>query len=140
MQQSSPVKIVEEAYARHARGDLQGVFELLSPEIEISQTTELPWGGTYKGHNGARQFFGILQQHAAAMPQPLRYVPAGDSVAVIGRLTGVTRATSVLLDLDIVHIWTVRKGLVVRFEAYIDTPTMLKALGIPTKASSNQNG
>ncbi len=128
MQLNSPLEIVREAYARHARGDVQGVFELLSPEIEITQSTELPWGGVFKGHEGARRFFGTIQQHVVAVPQPGHYVPAGDSVAVTGRLVGVTRATSTPLDLDIVHIWTLRDGLAVRFQAYIDTPAMLKAL------------
>jgi ketosteroid isomerase-like protein len=136
VQLNSPLEIVRETYARHARGDLSGVFELLSPEIEIMQTTDLPWGGSFKGHEGARRFFGIIQQHVAAMPQPVRYVPAGDSVAVIGRLTGTARSTSRPLDLDIVHVWKVRDGLAVRFEAYIDTPAMLKALGVATKAGT----
>jgi ketosteroid isomerase-like protein len=35
-------EIVREGYERYARGDFSGVFALLSPEIEITQTTELP--------------------------------------------------------------------------------------------------
>jgi ketosteroid isomerase-like protein len=127
---ASNIEIVKEAYARHQRGDIAGVFVLLSPHIEIRQTTELPWGGVFRGHDGARRFFGLLMQHTAAMPQPTKIFEASEEVVVIGRLKGVAKATSSPIDLDIVHVWTVRDGLAVRFCTYIDTPQMKNALGI----------
>jgi uncharacterized protein len=126
----SAVEIVLEGYTRYERRDFDGVFALLSPNIEIQQTTELPWGGVFVGHDGARKFFGLINQHTSAMPKPLKYFEAGEDVVVIGKLNGATNATKAPIDLDIVHIWTVRDGLIVRFRAYIDTPQMKKALGI----------
>jgi ketosteroid isomerase-like protein len=55
---------------------------------------------------------------------------AGEDVVVIGRLKGFAKATSSPIDLEIVHVWTIRDGLAVRFCAYIDTPEMKRALGI----------
>lgn len=127
---SSATEIAREGYARQARGSLSGVFELLSPDIEIVQTTDLPWGGTFKGHEGARQFFARIAEYTDATPQPLRYVPAGEDVAVIGRLVGTVRANARAIDIDIVHVWTVRNGKAVRFLPFIDTPAMRRALGL----------
>jgi ketosteroid isomerase-like protein len=124
----NPLDIIRNAYKNYEQRDLSGVFALLSPAIEIMQTTELPWGGRYQGHDGARKFFAALNEHTAATPQPRTFVPAGDQVAVTGRLVGFARVTSMPIDLDIVHVWTVRSGLIVRFEAYVDTPGMLQAL------------
>src|SRR4051794_18669469 len=44
-----PLDIVRQAYASYDSGEFARVYQLLSPEIEIRQTTELPWGGIYKG-------------------------------------------------------------------------------------------
>jgi ketosteroid isomerase-like protein len=123
-------ELVREGYERYARGDFSGVFALLSPAIEITQTTELPWGGVHRGHDGARQFFAAINQHVEVVPEPVRIFSAGAEVVVIGRLRGTVRATGRPIDLDIVHLWTVRDQQIVRFAAYIDTPAMRAALGL----------
>jgi ketosteroid isomerase-like protein len=38
------------------------------------------------------------------------------------------RASGNSFELRIVHVWTIGNGKITRFEAYIDTPVMLKAL------------
>jgi ketosteroid isomerase-like protein len=126
----TPEEIVREGYQRYARGNIAGVFALLAPEIEITQTPDLPWDGEYRGHEGARRFFAALSQHTEAMPEPLRIFSAGAEVVVIGRLRGRARATGHPIDLDLVHLWTVRDQQITRFAAYIDTPAMRTALGL----------
>jgi ketosteroid isomerase-like protein len=84
----------------------------------------------HRGHDGARQFFAAINQHVEAMPEPLRIFAAGAEVVVIGRLKGATRATGRPIDLDIVHLWTVRDQQIIRFAAYIDTPAMRAALDL----------
>jgi uncharacterized protein len=133
----SPEALVREGYSRYARRDFAGVFALLSPQIEIVQTSELPWGGRYTGLDGARAFFAALAQHTDAMPEPIAYIPAGNDVAVYGRLRGKARLTGKPIDLDIVHIWTVHDDRVVRFAAYIDTPAMRGALEPPDAPSAS---
>lgn len=125
----SPLDVVRRGYAAYAAGDVAAIFAQLDPDVEIVQTPLLPWGGVHRGHAGAQAFFRTLAEHTAARPEPERFVVAGDDVAVIGRLRGHARATGAPIDIDIVHVWTVRDGRVVRFVAYIDTPAMLAALG-----------
>jgi ketosteroid isomerase-like protein len=129
VERTKPVDVVRAAYAAHAAGDLQRVFELLAPDIEIVQTSALPWGGRHAGHDGARRFFATLAAWTAASPTPERYVEAGEDVVAIGRLTGHARRSGRPIDLDVVHVWSVREDRIVRFAAYIDTPAMLHALG-----------
>ena len=123
-----PLTIVQAAYSAYAQRNVDAVFALLSREIEIGQTPELPWGGVHHGLEGARRFFGLLAQHTDGGPVPEEFLAAGEQVAVIGRLCGTVRATGVAFDLRIVHVWTVRGGRITRFEALIDTPGMLAAL------------
>ena len=125
----SPLEIVKLGYERYAARDFAGVFELLADDIVVWQTDELPWGGEHHGHDGARKFFTTLAQYTAATPEPIAFVPAGKHVAVYGKLKGEAIATRKPIDLDIVHLWQVEAGKINRFEAFIDTPAMLAALG-----------
>ena len=59
---SSAVQIVEEIYAAFSRRDVAAVFRRFEQQIEIVQTSALPWGGVYRGHEGAREFFSKLTQ------------------------------------------------------------------------------
>lgn len=54
---------------------------------------------------------------------------AGDKVISIGRTKGNARQTGTSFELPAVHVYTVSGGRISRFEAYVDTPAMLQALG-----------
>ncbi|OGO71679.1 MAG: hypothetical protein A2Z37_12775 [Chloroflexi bacterium RBG_19FT_COMBO_62_14] len=54
---------------------------------------------------------------------------AGDHVVAVGHTRGTARATGKQFQVPAVHVWTVRDESAVRFEAYIDNPTMMRALG-----------
>jgi len=123
------VEVVRRGYEAYARQDVAAVMALMDPDIEVVQTELLPWGGVHRGLEGARTFFRLLAEHTDAMPEPVTYIPAGNDVAVVGKLRGTARASGKRIDLDIVHVWTVRDGRLLRFAAYIDTPAMLEALG-----------
>jgi uncharacterized protein len=123
------VNLVRRAYEAYARGDLAAVFAMLDEKLTVRQTPLLPWGGDHHGHAGARTFFQQLATHTDARPMPSAYIDAGEDVAVIGRLKGHARSTGRPIDMDIVHLWTVRNGKLLAFSAYIDTPAMLAALG-----------
>lgn len=120
--------LIRRGYEAYANRDFAAIFALLHPDIEIIQTDLLPWGGLYHGHDEAREFFRKLNEHTDAQPEPRTYLPAGDDVAVIGRLKGRARATGRQFDLAIVHLWTIKADKIARFAAYIDTPRMLEAL------------
>jgi ketosteroid isomerase-like protein len=125
-----PVDIVKEGYSRYARRDFPGVFELLSEDVTIWQSDDVPWGGKYAGRAGAGEFFTKLAQYTAATPMPVTFIPAGNFVAVYGKLHGQATATETEFDLDFVHLWQVKDGKIDRFEAFVDTPGMLAALGL----------
>ena len=38
--------------------DLDAILEIVGPEIHVSQTDQLPWGGEYDGYEGLATFFG----------------------------------------------------------------------------------
>jgi ketosteroid isomerase-like protein len=126
---SDNVELVRRGYEAFARRDFAAMMAMFDPGIEVVQTELLPWGGVHRGLAGAQTFFGLVVQHLDATPEPAAYIPAGSDVVVVGRLRGTARASGKRIDLDIVHVWTVRDGRAVRFMAYVDTPSMLEALG-----------
>jgi ketosteroid isomerase-like protein len=121
-------QIISSLYEAFSRRDMQALLLLLDPQIEVRQTTLLPWGGTYQGHQGIMSFAASLLEHLDSRVEPEEYVEAGDTVVAIGRTRGRVRANDREFDVRIVHVWTVKDGKALRFEAYIDTPKMLQAL------------
>ena len=123
-------ELVRRGYEAYAKKDTMAVLSFIDPDIEVVQTTELPWGGRYEGLLGVQEFFGKIGAHIDALPQPEQLIEAGNDVAVTGRLKGRTRGTGREIDIPIVHVWTLRNGRAVRLAAYIDTPAMKRLLEV----------
>lgn len=134
----SNVEIVTAIYEAFARRDPPGFLQLLDPQFEMIQTELLPWGGHYRGTEEAMSFFGKLTQHITSMPRVEEMVEAGDHIVAIGHVGGKVNASGQPFIVRFVHVWTLRDGKAVRFEAYIDTPAMLRALELPGTESSAQ--
>ena len=124
-----PMQTVQELYDAFARRDLPKVFGLLSPDIEIIQSEELPWGGLYRGHDGARQFFAKLGSHIISTLDLERLIDAEDYVVAVGSTHGTVNATGASYRVPIAHVWRVRDGLVIQTQFFIDNPNMLEVLG-----------
>jgi len=124
------VEKVQEIYEAFSQQDLEAILMLMSQDVEVIQSPELPWGGVYRGHDGARQFLSRLAEHLENRVEIECLIDAGDHVAAVGRTVGKARATGLEFDVPVVHIWALSEGLVTRFEPYVDNPTLLAALGL----------
>ena len=127
---TSTLRTLYEAYRRK---DVPAVFvptlfEVFDPEIEIYQSELLPWGGRYRGHQEASEFYRRLTRSIDSRLDVEEFVRAGDHLIVLGYSRGRVKASGRHFEVRAVHVWTVRNGKAVRFEAYIDTPQMLHAL------------
>jgi ketosteroid isomerase-like protein len=120
--------VVRGVYTAFERSDLAGVLAMLEAEVEVYQSGEVPWGGRYRGHAQVQEFFMKLAAAVESRVSTERFMEAGDQIVQIGRTRGQARATGRTFDVPEVHIWTVRHGKVVRFEAYVDHPVMLAAI------------
>jgi ketosteroid isomerase-like protein len=125
------IHVVRSLYAAFFRRDFVAIAQLVAPDLEISQSSELPWGGTYRGIDGLQQFFGKLTSHLDNSALPIeRFLDAGDHVVVIGRTQGTVRATQKPFDVPLAHVWQIKEGRAVRFAPFIDHPTMLASLTV----------
>jgi ketosteroid isomerase-like protein len=125
---TSAVPVVQEIYTAFSQRDVATLFRLFSHDIEIVQSIQLPWGGTYRGHEGALEFFGKLMNTINSTVVVERMIDAGERVVVIGWTRGKVNANGVGYDVPIAHVWTVIAGTVLRAEFYIDNPLMRTAL------------
>jgi ketosteroid isomerase-like protein len=125
---SENVEIVQRLYEAFARRDVPEILSRLAPEVEISQSTDLPWGGVYQGADQFGLFFRNLTQHIHSTLVFERYLDSGDHVVAIGRTQGTVAATGHPFDVPIMHLWRLREGKVLSFQPYIDNPAMQAVL------------
>lgn len=128
----SPLEVVKAVYAAYSSGNLAAIAALYDPQCELEQSALVPWGGTYQGHHGLQQFFERLTSSIDTRIVDETLFEAGDKVVSIGRTKGIARTTGRSFELPAVHVYTVRNGTISRFEAYVDTPGMLGAIGSGT--------
>ena len=124
----TPIEIVRAIYAAVASGNTAAIVAHLSPDIRVSQTRALPWGGEFEGLAGFAQFSRSLREHIGSRVEIDRIFEAGEDVVVIGRTIGATKAKDAPFDVAVAHVLTVRDDKVVAARYFIDTPAMLAAL------------
>jgi ketosteroid isomerase-like protein len=108
--------------------DVSAMLEFLDPQIEWRGPESLPWGGTFRGHDGFREFFAIVvDQIGEFRREKQQYLDAGERIVVLLRSIGRPKG-GIGWDLPEVHVWTVRYGKAVSMENYVDTAIVLRTL------------
>ena len=95
------------------------LFSLLSPEIRITHSPGLPYGGPFQGHHGAKQFFERLETHGTPHGAIERTLDAGDQMAVTV-WAGTTLRTGRRFAVPITYLWEFKNGLGVRLDVALD--------------------
>jgi len=121
--------VVRRLYDALQARDVSVIEQVFAPDVEIFQTPELPWGGSYQGRDGLFTFFLSLAEHLESAVTHEGMFAAGNHVVQHGRTKGKVRESQTPFDIEEVHVFELHDGRIVRFSAYIDTPAMLDALG-----------
>ncbi len=125
----TPIEVVQAIYAGGTSNSDVGLFDLIDPDVVITQAGALPWGGRFDGHDGVMQWMGKLGEYIRSQVFADAYFESGDCVVERGRSKGTVVATGREFEVAEVHVWTVRNEKIASVEFYIDTPAMLEALG-----------
>ena len=125
---ASPLEVVEGLYRAFETQDVAAVFACFSEEVVITQSEELPWGGTFRGLEAAAGFFMTLTSHIQTKVTVDRFIVAGDTVVETGRTEGTAVATGRGFSIAETHVFRVADGKITRMEAYIDNAAMLEAI------------
>jgi len=129
---NAAVALVRSIYEAMATGDIERLFELLDPDVVVTQDPRLPWGGRHVGHEGFATFGLTLRATIASAVAIDSIFEADDEVIQCGRTRGTVIATGAPFDIAEVHRWTIRDGRAVAAHFAIDTPAMLAALDAGT--------
>ena len=117
--QDKNVEMIEGAYEAFGRGDIPGILEVLSDEVEWHAPAVLPQGMDTVGKDGVTEFFGRVAENWDGLHVEIDNVVAdGDRVCAIGRAAGELDGTST--GYRFVHAWTISDGLCARFDEYAD--------------------
>ena len=125
----TPKQAIQSIFDAFQRGDIPTILNLVAADAVWIQSTQLPWGGTYSGPEGAAQFFTKLDQHMATEGFEAReIVESGDDVFSFGEYRGKSRKTGRTGAAAWMFRWKVQAGKVTRFESYIDTAALNAAM------------
>jgi ketosteroid isomerase-like protein len=121
---------VRAVFAAFAERDVEGVLELIDPNVEFTPLTADFAGRTepYHGHEGIRQYFrdvALVWEDLRLTPRDFREV--GGSVVVTGRVSA--RSAARIVDGSTGWVWRVRDGRVVYGRVYASAADAERAVG-----------
>ena len=127
----SNADVVRRGYEAFGRGDINGLLALLDERIEwlAPGTPELATSGRRTGRQEVGEFFRTLNEVFDIQRfEPSAFIGEGDRVVVLGSETARVRANDAIVNLDWVHVFTLRDGKVVTFQEFFDTAAVVAAL------------
>jgi uncharacterized protein len=120
------VDVVQGAWDAFGRGDIDAVLEAIAPSAETRLPESLPWGGTYAGPDGFRDFLtklGDSWDQFSATPQ--KVLGADDNhVVVLAKTKGRTKAGATI-EGKTIWIYQLRDGKIADAESFGDTAQLL---------------
>jgi len=131
------LQVVKDGYAAYGRGDLASLLALLAEDVEwIIPGAGLPLAGTYRGREGAANFFQKLAAESEVLDfQPREFVADGDRVLVLGSERVKVKATNRTIEVDWIMAFTLRNGRITKFREYTDTKVIADAYGSTARAA-----
>jgi ketosteroid isomerase-like protein len=124
------VDVVQGVWDAFGRGDIDAMLEAIAPSAETRLPGSLPWGGTYAGPDGFRDFLARLGDsfdQFSATPQ--KVLGADDNhVVVVAKTKGRTK-TGATIEGKTIWIYQLRDGKIADAESFGDTAQVLEAIG-----------
>src|SRR5438046_8143990 len=125
-----PADVVRRQYLASANGDLEALRATLADDVEWTEMAGFPLAGTYRTPEGVTS--AVMEQLAEEWDDWIAhddtYVVDGENVVVLARYTATNKATGKDMNARVVHHFTVRGGLIVRFEQFVDTALVRDAM------------
>jgi uncharacterized protein len=108
-------------------------LDLCDAQVEISNPPEFPVRGTYRGHEGVRQWradaFDVIDE-LEVETEKLIDVGDGETVVMLLRLRGLASHTRIPIDETWAAVWTIRNGKLLRAQGYISRRAAMRAAGL----------
>jgi ketosteroid isomerase-like protein len=110
------VRSLVEAYEAWNRRDPEPLTDLLDPEMQWEPGFGNLESGVHRGADGFRGFVASwIESFDDFHIRPQLLIEAGDTILVVAHQQGRGRGSGILLETQVVHVWTVRDGRAVRW-------------------------
>lgn len=128
------VTLMQGLHEAFGRGDVPTVLAALDERIDWYETEGNPWytGQPFIGQQQVVEgVFSRIGEFEGFQIVPNRFLGDGDTVVMEGRYRATShQATGKALDAEVVHVWDLRDGKIVRFHQYVDTRKMADVMGV----------
>jgi uncharacterized protein len=110
------VAAIQRLFAAVEQRDLEGVLAAYTPDIVIHEAATLPYGGTYRGLEGAERHADAYEATWAPLQEPgprsldAEVLDAGEHVVVVWRQRGRTPGGQQAIDAPAVSVYRMRDG------------------------------
>jgi ketosteroid isomerase-like protein len=123
------VDLVRRAFDAFNRGDIEGLLELLDPDIRIHSLMTEPERAEYHGYQGVRDWFAaIFEIFPAWRPEPREIEDLGDASILRFDVTATAVTSGVRIDQSYWQAGRFRDGLITFFGFYRSEEDARKAL------------
>ena len=131
MTESSNVELAKRGYAAFMSGDIPGLLELCTADIDFiyPSIAGVPYAtGARRGLEAFRQFIDELAaaEETEAFPQD-QFIAQGDSVVMLGTYRARARSTGRVWESAIAQVMTVRDAKIKKMETFFDTAASAEA-------------
>jgi uncharacterized protein len=124
------VEALQRGYEALNRGDLSVVLELLDPEIEWHEPEPSPDAGTHAGRDSFERFFrSWIDSFDGFTVEPEQVLERDEKLIAVVHQSGRGRASGVQVDARLAHVWTVKDGRAIRWEAIANVDDALRDPG-----------
>ena len=124
--------VVQRAYDSFARGDLDGLLDMLTEDVRwstVGPEKASAFFGERIGREGAAEYFRRLSEIVEITDiSPNQFLTNGDTVVVLGHSDGVSRRTGDSMRAQWVQVFTVRGDQISSYQEFADNTVILDAL------------
>jgi uncharacterized protein len=125
------VEIMRRSIDAWNRGDHAEALAYFAPEVEWHTSGEFADQGVYRGHAGVERLWAELEEDMEELNISVSDIRAvGDKVFVAGTVRGRGKQSKAGFEQPWWYVATLRDGLTVRVEAYLDPEQALEAAGL----------
>jgi uncharacterized protein len=126
---TTPTQLIRSVYEAFQRGDVPYILNQIAPDAIWRQSPTLPWGGDYRGPQGAGEFFEKLNASMETVSFEAREnLEHGDEVFSFGSYMARSRQTGRVGRAEWMFRWRVQGGKIISWESYLDTAALLATL------------
>lgn len=123
-QATGNIERVRQLYSAFLQGDIDGILEMLSPNVEWCEPENPfnPAAGSRRGHAGFLEWVRIGKDAEEVLVlEPRQFLSNEDVVGVVGYTKCLAKPTGRTYEMDFVHVITFADGKVTRFQEFFDT-------------------